>query len=145
MAEWTTKDYILAGILLSAVIGLSYIMIGSIATEYGNTEIIDEGFSQRYDRFNNQTADVAKMWNATNSDDSFNLLSAGVEIFKAGISVVKLIFGGFVNIKEQVQNAAGEFGIPSQVFNIVSVLFVVTITVLVIWGVINFLNKTGPI
>lgn len=146
MADWTVKDYILAGVVLSAIIGISYLMVGSMATEYNTPGIVDEGFSTKYDRFTNQTSDITKMWNATAVEsDRFSLLGAGVEIFKAGIAVVNLIFGGFVNIKEQVQNTAGDFGVPSPIFNIISILFIVTLTVLIIWGVINFLNKTGPI
>lgn len=144
-SEWKIRDYIIAGVVLSAVIALAYLMVGSLATEYNAPGIVDPGFSERYDRFNNQTADINRMWDASSDPEGFNLLTASVEIFKGGIAVASLIFGGVTTITDQVKSIAVDFGIPTPIFNIISILLMVTLSILVIWGIINFMNKTGPI
>lgn len=145
MGEWKLRDYIIAGVVLSSIIAIAYIMVGSLAVEYETPGIVDSGFSDRYDRFSNQTGDIAEMWNASSNAEGLGLVSATVEIFKGGIAVVSLIFGGFGLIGGQVNSLASDFGIPVEIFAIVSVLLIVSLSVLIIWGVINFLNKTGPL
>lgn len=145
MAEWTIKSYVLAGVLLSAIIALSYLMVGSLATEYNTPGIVDSGFSDRYDRFENQTNTITHMWDASSNPEAFNPITSSIEVFKGAVSVIQLVFGGVGVIKDQIKNTATDFGIPPAIFNILSVLLIVTLSVLIIWGVINFMNKTGPI
>ena len=47
-SEWKIRDYVIAGVVLSAVIALAYLMVGSLATEYDTPGIVDAGFSERY-------------------------------------------------------------------------------------------------
>jgi hypothetical protein len=145
MAEWRIRDYILSGILLSSIVAIAYLMVGGLATEYNTPGIVDEGFSDRYDKFENQTADIKEMWNASSNPEGFNPITTSIEVFKGAVAVINLVFGGAATVIGQVGNIGADFGIPTQIFGILVILFAVTLSVLIIWGVINFMNKTGPL
>lgn len=143
--EWTASNYVISLVLLSAIIAIAYVMVGGLATDYGASGVVDSKFSERYDRFNNQTSRTAEMWNATNSDKGFSILNAADAVFQAGLTVVTLIFGSMGTLKEQVGYLAEDFGIPTPIFNVISVLFITIISILIIFSVINWLNKQGKL
>lgn len=142
---WTTKDYVIAVLILSGVIVLAYAMVGTMATDYDAPGIVDESFKENYDEFNNQSATIAEMWNATSSKGSLNLIS-GTDIFlKSTFSVVSLIFGSVGSLTRQVAHIQSDFGVPNAIWGVVSVIFIATITILIIFAIVNALNKQGPL
>ena len=142
---WVAQDYVIALILFSAIVGLLYLGVGSIATDYNTPGIVDPSFKENYDEFNNQTATIGAMWNATSSKGSLNLFS-GTDIFlKSTFSVVSLIFGSIGSLTRQVTHIQTDFGVPDVIWGVVSIIFMATITILLIFAVVNALNKAGPL
>lgn len=143
--EWVARNYIISLILFSAVIGLCYLMIGSLATDYNNTKIVDSSFSSNYDKLSENTAVAESMLDASSGTDGFSLLDAADILLSSTFAVIKLIFGSMTTLKDQLAAIPASFGIPTQVTAIVLVTFISAIIVSIVFIVINAVNKTNKL
>lgn len=140
--SWTTKEYIIGIILFSAVIALFYLAVGDMATSYGRTDILDEDFSANYDKLS-QNKDMAQdMLNATSNPSGMNIIGTADILISSTFSVINLVFGSLGVFKLQISHIGADFGIPTQVINIIGSVFLILITIGIILIIVNAVNKT---
>jgi hypothetical protein len=144
-AVWTLREYVISLLVLSAIISIAYVMVGSLAVTYDTPNIVDSDFSANYDKFSQQTAMMQDIKNATVNGDGLTILNAGDILFKSTIAVVRLIFDSIGTVTLQVLSFGTDFGIPTEIWVIVSILFITILTALVIFAIINALNKQGVV
>jgi len=48
---WVARDFIIAMLVFSGVLAMFVVMIGSVANDYDNTNIISPDFSDKFDKF----------------------------------------------------------------------------------------------
>lgn len=140
---WTAKDYVVGLIIFSALIALGFIMIQSLAIDYGNENIIDNSFNEHYNKFTETTQTAAEMFNKTSSKEGLGIIGTAEILLSSTFSVISLIFSSFTSLGSQVGHLAGDFGVPSQVASIIFVLFLSVITVGIVFIIINAVNKSG--
>ena len=140
---WTAQDYITGLILFSAVIALTYLMVVSQATDYETPGIVDEKFSEHYDKLNENTETISEMLDSTSGSGGFSLLNTADILLSSTFSVINLIFGSFTSLASQVASIPGDFNIPTSVTAIILVVFLSLITVGIIFTIINAVNKTN--
>lgn len=134
---WVAKDFVLATLIFSAGIALFVIMIGSIANDYNNTEIIDSEFSNKFDRFENDTETISQMWDAVTSEGGLSLVGATELLFFGTFRVISLVFSSVVSAGTQLAGFGGYFGVPSEITAIFFVFLFAAITVTIVFIVIN--------
>ena len=92
---WVAKDYVFATLIFSAVIALMVVMVSSIANDYDNDEIINEEFSEEFDKFSENKALSESMYEAVNSETGLSLIGV-FEIFpssgSAGVTAVTIYY-----------------------------------------------------
>ena len=140
--EWRLRDYTLSLLLLSGIIALAYIMVGSLSTEYSVPGIVDPSFSENYDRFNEQQTNIGEMWDSTTNKTGLTLVATTADILlQSTFSVISLIIGSVGSLSDQVGSIAGDFGIPTEVWNIGITILLSVLTILIIFAIINAVNK----
>jgi hypothetical protein len=134
---WVARDFVIAMLIFSGVIGLFVVMIGSIANDYDNPNIVDEDFSAQFDKFDEDTARTAEMWNATTSEGGLSLVGTADLLFFSTFRVISLIFNGVVSAGSQMAGFGTFFGIPSSITSIFMVLIFSILTVYIIFIIIS--------
>jgi len=140
---WAAKDYVVGLILFSAVIALAYLMVGSLATDYGTEGIVSSSFSEHYDKLNENTESVNSMLSATSSSGGLSILGTAEILLSSTFSVINLIFGSFATLGGQVAHIGTDFGVPTAVTTIILVVFLAVVTVSIIFIIINAINRSG--
>lgn len=139
----TGKSYVTALILFSAIIALGFLMVVSMADDYGNANIVDQKYSDNYDRLTENTNTVSDMFSAASSKEGLGLVSTVEILLTSTFSIINLIFGSLATLGGQVASFGEDAGIPTAVSSIILVVFLSLITVGIVFLVINAINKTG--
>lgn len=134
---WVARDYVIASLIFSAVIALFVVMVGSIANDYDNPNIINPEFSEQFDKFDNDTARIAEMWNATTSEGGLSLVGTADLLFFSTFRVISLVFSSVVATGQQLAGFGTFFGIPTEVSSILMILIFGILTVYIIFIIIS--------
>ena len=140
---WVAQDYVVGLILFSAIIALAYLAVGSLATDYDTPGIVDESFSEHYNKLNENTASAQEMLDATSSSEGLSIIGTADILLSSTFSVINLIFGSLTNVGGQVAHIGDDFGIPTSVTSIIFVTFLSILVVALIFIVVNAVNKTN--
>ena len=132
---YLTRDFVIAGIFLMGVIAIMILMVQGVATNYNRTEIIDEGFSENYDKLSNVTDNVGTILETTRSGSGLSFKGAFDVTFGAAFTAIQLVFSTLGLMQNVFINFAADFGIPSAIS---SILFIVgfsaiAVTLIYVW------------
>ena len=134
---WVARDFVVAVLLFSGVLALFVVMIGSIANDYGNTEIIDPVFSEKFDKFSEDTERAGEMWESATSEDGLSLVGTADLLFFSTFRVISLIFSSVVATGRQLTGFGEYFGIPTEVTGIFMVLIFSILTVYIVFIILS--------
>ncbi len=90
---YLTRDFVIAGIFLMGVIALMILMVQGVADNYNRGDLVDEGFSEKYDQLENITGDVTIMLDRTRSGEGLSFLGTFNIAFRAAFTAIQLVFG----------------------------------------------------
>lgn len=143
---FTATNYVIGIVIFSTIIALSVIMVGGLATDYGNEDIVDAEFSEHYDRLNEHTSMIDDSLSEISSDQGFSLIGSSFELlFKSTLSVLLLIVDSLGIFASQIIHIGEDFGIPTQVTRIMVLTFLAIVTIGVVFIVLNAVNKQKPL
>jgi hypothetical protein len=134
---WSARDFVIATLLFSGGIALFMLMVGALANDYDNANVVDEEFSNKFDRFNEDTDRAVEMWNATTSEGGLSLVGTTELLFFSTFRVISLVFNGVVSAGEQLSGFGEFFGIPSEVAGIFFVMIFSILTVFIVFIIIS--------
>lgn len=134
---WVARDFVVASLIFSGVIALFVIMIGSLANDYDNTEIIDPEFSEKFDKFSEDTERASEMWESATSEDGLSLVGTADLLFFSTFRVISLVFSSVVATGRQLAGFGEFFGIPTEITSILMVLIFTILTVYIVFIVIS--------
>lgn len=136
---------VIAVLLGSVVIAILYAMSGELATDYGNTGIVDSSFAQRYDKLEESKAEAQAAFEKVNAEGGLNILDFGEIVLSSTTAVAKIILGIPLIITSQLLGLGSDFGIPSVITGIVLSTLVIIISIIIIGGILNAINKTDKL
>ena len=134
---WVARDFIIAMLMFSGVLAIWVLMIGSVANDYGNTDVIDPEFSEKFDKFSEETDRAGEMWEAATSEGGLSLVGTADLLFFSTFKVISLVFNSVVAAGQQMAGFGEFFGIPSEISTIFSVLFFTILTVSIVFIIIS--------
>lgn len=134
---FVARDFVVAMLLFSGGIALFVLMVGSVANDYDNVDVIDPEFSNKFDKFSEDTSRAAEMWNATTSEGGLSLVGTADLLFFSTFRVISLVFTSVVAAGTQLAGFGGFFGIPSEITAIFMVLVFTILTVLIVFIIIS--------
>ena len=138
-------DYVLAALIFSGVIALLIVAVGSMANEYENTGIVQQEFSDKFDKFDNDTLKAEQMWNATSGEGGLSLVGTVEVLFFSTFRVIALVFSSVVEAGSQFSNIGEFLGIPTPVSTIFFALIFTALTIIILFKVLNSVKATNPL
>ena len=119
---WVARDFIIAMLVFSGVMAMFVVMIASIADDYDNPDIINDEFSEKFDKFSEDTKRAGEMWTATTSEGGLSLVGTADLLFFSTFKVISLVFTSVVSAGQQLAGFGEFFGIPTAISSIFMVL-----------------------
>jgi phage shock protein PspC (stress-responsive transcriptional regulator) len=138
---WTARDFVVATLIFSGGIALFMLMVGSLANDYNNENVVDPEFSNKFDKFSEDTDRAVEMWNATTSEGGLSLIGTSELLFFSTFKVISLIFNGVVASGQQLTGFGEFFGIPSEVTGIFLVLIFSILTVIIVFLILSSIRS----
>lgn len=137
---FTAMEFVVAVLIFSGVIALLIISLGSMASDYNNENIINPQFSSKFNNFENSTETASQMWEAATGEEGLSLVGTVEVIFYSTFQVISLVFSSVGEAASQMLGIGEFFGIPSSVTGIFFVLLFAILTVVIIFGILNFVK-----
>jgi len=128
-------------LVFSGVLAMFVVMIGSVANDYDNTDIISPEFSDKFDKFSENVDTGGEMWAASTGEGGLSLVGTADLLFFSTFKVISLVFDS-VNIAWTQMAEFGEFfGIPSVISNIFVGLIFTILTVSIVFIIISSIRS----
>lgn len=138
---WVARDFVIAMLLFSGGIALFVLMVGSMASDYDNTNVIDAEFSAKFDKFSEETERSGEMWSAATSEGGLSLVGTADLLFFSTFRVISLVFSSVVAAGTQMAGFGEFFGIPTAVSGIFMVLMFGILTVSIVFIIISSIRS----
>lgn len=136
-----TSDWIIATIIFSGIIALGVIAVNDLATQYDNTDIIDSDFSDKFDKFENNTAIAADAFSEASGEGGLTLIGSFDVLFNSAFTIIALVFSSLSIVGSQAFGFTEFFGIPSTVAKIFFTLILSILTTIILFLVINSVTR----
>lgn len=138
---FVARDFVLGMILFSGIITLSLLAFNSLAEDYNNPDIIDDGFSENFNRFEEELNRSGEILSAAKSESGLSLVGTFDVLFSATFTVVSLVFGGLDAVGSQVSGFGSYFGVPSEVATVFFGILLAGLTVLIVFIIISSISQ----
>jgi len=138
---WVARDFIIAMLIFSGVLALFVVMIGSLASDYGNTDVISPEFSQKFDKFSENVDTSGEMWGASTGEGGLSLVGTADLLFFSTFKVISLVFDSVSLAWTQMAEFGTFFGIPSVISNIFVGLIFSILTVSIVFIIISSIRS----
>jgi len=137
------RDFVIILILFGAVCGIGYLVYADMASEtgYNNPNMIDKDFQKNYDTLSETTGKVYKMQNATQSKEGMSVISTYTTMFKSTFSVISIVLGSFGMVRTTMTNFAEDFGVPSNIANLIFPTILVILIVTIVFVIISSVSR----
>lgn len=135
------RDFVLAMILFSGVIALAFLAVADLADTYDNPNVVDEGFTDNFERFQNETDRASQIFDAATSNEGLSLIGTFDVLFSSSFTVISLVFGGVAAVGSQVANFGSYFGIPSTVTKTFFTILLSGLTILIVFIIISSVSR----
>lgn len=109
------RDWVIAAILFSGVIALFVLGLGSLVSDHGVDNIVDDDFSNSFDKFQNNTNIAEQMWNQSTGEGGLSTIGTFDILFKSTFGVLSLVFNSVKLAGTQMFSFVEYFSIPSEV------------------------------
>lgn len=137
---YSARDYFIAALFFGGAIALIALMISSAASEYSNTDIVDEEFSAKYDRTAEYATEINNSLTSLQNDPG--LVSTSVAVFKSSFAFIKFLLNTLSLIGEPTSNFVEDFNVPTQVAGILFTLAISIITITIILRILSSITLT---
>ena len=138
---WVARDFIIAMLVFSGVLAMFVLMIGSVANDYNNTDIISPEFSDKFDKFSENVDTGGEMWAASSGEGGLSLVGTADLLFFSTFKVISLVFDSVSLAWTQMAEFGEFFGIPSVISNIFVGLIFSILTVMIVFIIISSIRS----
>ena len=108
------RDFVLAGILFGIVIALFIISVGSIATNYNNTDMVSPQFAAHYNKLQSNLNSLDSAYLATKGSGGLNLIGTFNVVFNSVFTVITMAWDGIAMYSGMATNISGDFSFLDQ-------------------------------
>ncbi len=89
---WIARDFVVAGLLFAGVISFFVLFFTSLGSEYGNSDLVSESFSENYDKLSELSEKVDTMRSSSTAGEGLSFLGSFDVAFQATFTVIQLVF-----------------------------------------------------
>lgn len=138
-----TRDFLIAGLLFTAVVIFFVIGIADMQGNYPNNQnIVSEGFEENYNKLTQQTESLALMKNTSLSGEGLTFRGAFDVTFGSFFTIMQLTFSTLSLFGNMYTNITTDFPfVDSLVLNNFMILGLSMITIILIFKLINAVGR----
>ncbi len=142
-AGFSTQDFIIAGLLFTAVIVFFVIGIADIQNNYPDSpNIISDSFSTNYNKLTDQTSDINTMRETSLSGEGLSFRGAFDVTFGSFFTIIQLVFNTMGLFGDMYTSLTSDFPfVNSFVLNQFLIIGLAIITVILIFSLINAVGR----
>ncbi len=134
---FAARDFIVATLIFSGLLALYVIMVGSIANDYDNTNVIDPEFSEKFDTFSADTERAGEMLDSLQDEGGLSLVGTADLLFFGTFRVISLILESLRAAGSMLVSFPAYFGVPTAITAVFGVLLFTILTVLLVFIIIS--------
>ena len=136
-----TRDFVIAGILFSGMIALLVLAIGGISYEYDSNLLVNEEFSDNYDRLATQTEKIETSRQASAAGEGLSFVGTFDVAFQSTFTVIQMVFSTLDLFGDMTSSFAEDFGFDANVVNIVFIIVLSILTTLIVFVWISSISR----
>lgn len=140
-AEFLARDWIVAAVIFSGLIALLTLSANAMVDEYGTENVTSQEFSDKFNKFENNTRIVSGMWNQSTGEGGLSTVGSFDVLFKSTFGVINLVFSSVQLAGTQMFAFVEYFGIPSEVGFLFFTILSSILTVLIIFIIISSVSR----
>lgn len=106
---WLLRDFVIVGILFGVIIALYIILVASTASNYNNTDIINENFTNHYNKLQDNLDQLDTSYESVKGKGGLNLIGAFNVAFNSVFTVIVMVWDGIMIYTGMTQNIASDF------------------------------------
>jgi len=138
---FTTKNFVIAGILFSGLIALFVLSIAGISNEYGSTALTNENFANTYNKLTQQTEKIGTAREAAAAGSGLSFVGTFDVAFKSTFTVFQMVYQTLDLFGGMGSSFAGDFGLNPLVVGIVFVIALAILTTLIVWQLVGAISR----
>jgi len=135
------RDYLVAMVVGVALIGLLYLMVQGMGTEYDNLDVINSSFNSSYNKFGELSDSAYELYSEASSDEGLSLVGSATLVFKSTTTIINLILETLLLPGDLLRQFALDSGAPSPIAEILFILPIVVILIIVTLAVISAITQ----
>jgi hypothetical protein len=122
-----TRDLVIGAVLFSAIVAFCVLAIAGISDEYDSTLLVDEEFSENYDKLSDFTSGIETIRAAAADTGGLSFIGTFDVAFQSTFTVIQMVFSTLDLFGGMSDNFAEDFGLDSTV---VALAFIVGLSIL---------------
>jgi len=122
-----TRDLVIGAVLFSAVVAFCVLAIGGISDEYDSNLLVNEEFSENYDKLSDFTDGIETTRSAAADTGGLSFIGTFDVAFQSTFTVIQMVFSTLDLFGGMSDNFADDFGLDS---GVVALAFIVALAIL---------------
>ena len=136
-----TRNFVIAAVLFSGIVALFVLAIAGISNEYDSTLLVNEEFSENYDRLVEQTERVETARAASSAGEGLKFKGTFDVVFQSTFTVIQMVFQSLDLFGDMTTSFSEDFGINPSVTRIVFLIALAILTTLIVWTWISSISR----
>ncbi len=136
------RDFIIAVVLISGIVALFIVGVIDVADNYDNSTIIDETFSDNYDKLSETTDDIETSRRSVQSGDGLSFKGTFDVVFTSTFTVIRLLFGTLNLYGDMTSNFIADFTfLDAGVVKVFLTLGLSIITIILVYAWLSSISR----
>ena len=130
------RDFVIVGILFGLIIALFILQVASIASNYNNTDIINQNFANHYSKLQTNLQQLDTSNKAVTGSGGLNLIGTFNVAFNSVFTVVVMVWDGIAIYTGMAGNVVSDFTfLDAKVVSIIltSLIAMITAYLIFVW------------
>lgn len=139
--SFTTRDFVIAGVLFSAIVALFVLAIAGIQDEYDSSLLTNEGFSGNYNKLQEQTEKIETARETAAAGGGLSFVGTFDVAFQSTFTVFQMVYQT-LDLFGDVSGSFGEdFGLDPRATKIVFLSGLAILTALIVWQLVGAISR----
>lgn len=136
-----TRDLVIAAVLFSAVVAFCVLAIAGISDEYDSILLVDQEFSDNYDKLSEFTAGIETTRAAAADTGGLSFIGTFDVAFQSTFTVIQMVWSTLNLFGGMSDNFAEDFGLDSTVVALAFIVGLSILTVIIIFVWISSISR----
>jgi len=139
--SFTTRDFVIAGVLFSTIVALFVLAIAGIQDQYNTDILTNEDFSANYDKLSDQVSKIGTARNASAEASGLSLIGRFDVAFQSTFTVFQMVYQSLGLFDGMTQSFGGDFGLDETVTRIIFLSALAILTTLIVWQLVGAISR----